>query len=98
MPQALLPLIPDGATEINDRVSVVRGDGQWTYFHGVSPVFSHPERDRRSFADTPPAVEEEAVVAAALHAFLKGGATQTGAQTGDGMTGWRRAARLEALR
>ena len=49
MPQALLPLIPDGATQINDRVSVVRGEGQWTYFHGVSPVFSHPEKDRRSF-------------------------------------------------
>lgn len=49
MPQALLPLIPDGATPINDRVSVVRQDGQCTYFHGVYPVFAHPENDRRSF-------------------------------------------------
>lgn len=49
MPQALLPLIPDGATQINDRVSVARQDGQWTYFHGVYPVFSHAEEDRRSF-------------------------------------------------
>ena len=49
MPQALLPLIPDGATSINDRISVVREDGEWTYFCGVAPVFRHPEKDRRSF-------------------------------------------------
>ncbi len=49
VPQALLPLIPDGATQVNELVSVVRCDGQWTYFHGVCPVFSHPEEDRRSF-------------------------------------------------
>jgi transposase len=49
VPQALLPLIPDGATQINDRVSVVRQNGEWTYFHGVFPVFSHSEKDRRSF-------------------------------------------------
>lgn len=49
MPQALLPLIPDGATEINSSVSVVRRDGHWTYFVGIVPVFYHPEDDRRSF-------------------------------------------------
>ena len=27
--QALLPLIPDGATQLNDRISVVRGNDGW---------------------------------------------------------------------
>lgn len=49
MPQAWLPLIPSGATEINDVVSVVREDGQWTYFCGVHPVFFHRQDDRKSF-------------------------------------------------
>ena len=49
MPQTLLPLIPDGATQINDVISVVRQDDQWTYFYGVQPVFSHRQDDRRSF-------------------------------------------------
>ena len=49
MPQTLLPLIPDGATHINDVISVVQDDDQWTYFYSVQPVFSHPPDDRRSF-------------------------------------------------
>ena len=49
MPQALLPLVPAGATSITDRISVFRGDGGWTYFCGVVPMFHHPESDRRSF-------------------------------------------------
>jgi hypothetical protein len=49
MPQALLPLVPDGATAINDFFSVVREAGQWTYFLGVRPVFQHAEEDQRSF-------------------------------------------------
>jgi hypothetical protein len=49
MPQALLPLVPDGATPLNDLFSVVRQDGQWTYFLGVRPVFQHDEGDQRSF-------------------------------------------------
>jgi len=49
MPQALLPMIPHGATRINDLISVVRQDQQWTYFCGVKPVFEHPPGDRQSF-------------------------------------------------
>ena len=49
MPQALLPLIPHGATPINDLISVVREGQKWTYFFGIQPVFQHPENDRRSF-------------------------------------------------
>lgn len=49
MPQTLLPLLPDGATRINDRISVVRQDGTWTYFCGVDPIFQHPEHETESF-------------------------------------------------
>jgi len=47
--QALLPLIPDGATAINETISVVREGGQWSYFCGIQPVFRHDETDRQSF-------------------------------------------------
>ncbi len=49
MPQALLPMIPAGATPINDLISVVREEKEWTYFCGVQPVFRHAEDDRQSF-------------------------------------------------
>lgn len=49
MPQALLPLIPSGATQLSDLISVFCQDGQWTYFCGVQPVFEHPDNDRQSF-------------------------------------------------
>ncbi|MCA9189849.1 MAG: hypothetical protein KDA99_29700, partial [Planctomycetales bacterium] len=49
MPQALLPIIADGATPINDRISVVKEGEEWTYFCGVQPVFVHPEGERASF-------------------------------------------------
>ena len=49
MPQLLLPLIPDGASQINDALSVVRENGVWTYFLGIWPMFQHDESDRRSF-------------------------------------------------
>ena len=49
MPQTLLPIIPHGATEINEIISVVRENRQWTYFYGLMPVFQHLENDRRSF-------------------------------------------------
>ena len=49
MPQALLPLIPAGASSVSDRISVVQEEGQWTYFCGVAPVYWHAEEDTRSF-------------------------------------------------
>ena len=49
IPQALLPLIADGATRINDLISVARENDQWIYFLGTWPVFQHAENDRRSF-------------------------------------------------
>jgi hypothetical protein len=44
-----LPLIPHGATRISDSFSVVRENGQWTYFCGVNPIFGHAENDHRAF-------------------------------------------------
>lgn len=49
MPQPLLPIIPHGATSINELISVVREEQRWTYFCGVQPVFQHPEKDQRSY-------------------------------------------------
>jgi transposase len=42
-------MIPDGATRINDLISVVQQDEHWVYFYGIQPVFQHPKDDRRSF-------------------------------------------------
>ena len=42
-------MIPDGATAINDMISVVQRDNRWSYFYGVAPVFEHPADDRQSF-------------------------------------------------
>jgi hypothetical protein len=49
VPQALLPLIPDGATQINDRISVIQKDGRWTYFCGIHPIFDHAADDHTTF-------------------------------------------------
>ncbi len=49
IPQELLPIIQSGASRISDWVSVTNVEGTWTYFCGVQPVFSHPEKDKRSF-------------------------------------------------
>ena len=47
--QALLPIIPGGATLINELINVVCEQKVWTYFCGVQPVFRHADDDRRSF-------------------------------------------------
>ncbi len=44
-----MPLIADGATRISDLFSVVRENGQWTYFFGAHPVCQHAENDRQAF-------------------------------------------------
>ncbi len=49
MPQMLLPLIPKGATEINNLVSVFHGETRWTYFVGTHPIYSHEAGDDRCF-------------------------------------------------
>ena len=49
MPQLLLPIFPDGVTEITPVLGLIKKDGQVTYFHGGLPVFTHDERDLSSF-------------------------------------------------
>jgi hypothetical protein len=47
--QLILPMIPPGATEINHRVCVHRGEERWTYFLGAHPIYSHGVGDQRMF-------------------------------------------------
>ena len=49
MPQLLLPIIPEGVTQISDMVSVHRGEKQWSYFVGLHPIYIHSSGDKRMF-------------------------------------------------
>ena len=49
MPQELLPIIPAGATEINDILAVISKNDIWSYYHGVQSIFEHPETDKNYF-------------------------------------------------
>jgi len=47
--QLILPLIPRGATEINNQVCVWRGEEEWTYLLGTHPIYLHKANDHRMF-------------------------------------------------
>ena len=47
--QTILPLVPEGATPINEILSVWRDDSRWTYFIGSYPIYSHACDDLRMF-------------------------------------------------
>lgn len=49
MPQTVLPIFPAESTPINDVLSFINREGTVFYFHGCMPVFSHGEKDLRSF-------------------------------------------------
>jgi hypothetical protein len=49
MYQAILPLIPEGASRINEVAAVFRDDKDWTYFSYHHPVYKHRAGDTRSF-------------------------------------------------
>ncbi len=49
MPQLMLPLIPAGATQINDLVSILREKNRCIYFLGMYPIYSHLVGDLRMF-------------------------------------------------
>jgi transposase len=49
MIQAVLPIFPPGANEINNQVGFQERDGRIYYFHGQFPVFSHEKSDINSF-------------------------------------------------
>ncbi|KAF0118882.1 MAG: hypothetical protein FD151_2097 [bacterium] len=45
----LLPIIPEGASQISNNLSVIQENDEWTYFHGCLPIFSHRVLDRNAF-------------------------------------------------
>lgn len=47
--QTILPMIPEGATPINDVVSVVQEKGMWRYYLGVWPMYCHEANDQDGF-------------------------------------------------
>jgi len=50
--QSLLPLIPAGATPINENVCVCRYESTWTYYVALLPVYSHDSNDDAHFRFT----------------------------------------------
>jgi hypothetical protein len=49
MPQAQLPLFPEGFTAINQEIGFQRREGKVYYFNGHLPVFVHEAGDLKSF-------------------------------------------------
>ena len=49
MPQIQLPLFPPGTTELTSHLAYACRDGRVTYFYGHLPVFTHEEKDIRTF-------------------------------------------------
>lgn len=49
MPQAQLPIFPNGVTPINTNLAFEKRDGSVTYFNGMMPVFCHDEDDLNTF-------------------------------------------------
>ena len=47
--QPMLPLIPEGASPVNEKVSVIREKKLVVYYVGMYPVYSHPENDHACF-------------------------------------------------
>ncbi len=45
----LLPLIPHGASEITNKLSVILENGKWIYMYCGLPIYSHKDSDKRSF-------------------------------------------------
>ena len=50
MPQAILPIFPDGVTHINSILAFHKNEaGQIVYFNGTMPLFTHDQNDKESF-------------------------------------------------
>jgi len=49
MPQLLLPFLSSDITYINGRVTVYQNEGEWTYFLGDYPIYSHRADDHSMF-------------------------------------------------
>ena len=49
MAQLQLPVFPAGVTQLSPDLGVSCRDGRVTYFYGTLPVFTHGEKDVKSF-------------------------------------------------
>ena len=49
MSQLQLPMFPAGVTEITNQLAFKKENGEIVYFNGHLPVFTHGEKDLRSF-------------------------------------------------
>jgi hypothetical protein len=49
MPQLQLPVFPAGVTQLSPDLGVSCCEGRVSYFYGTLPVFSHGEKDLKSF-------------------------------------------------
>ena len=49
MQQLMLPMLPEGATYINERLSVNCQDNEWVYFLSITPVYSHRADNKKLF-------------------------------------------------
>lgn len=49
MPQMQLPFFPEGATEINSHLAIIREGEQVSYIYGHLPIFTHNVEDISTF-------------------------------------------------
>ncbi len=49
MPQMQLPFFPEGATEINSHLAIIREGEQVSYIYGHLPIFRHNVQDNSAF-------------------------------------------------
>jgi hypothetical protein len=49
MPQVQMPIFPQGSAELTSDLAYQVRDGRVTYFYGHLPVFTHEEKDLRTF-------------------------------------------------
>lgn len=49
MPQVQMPIFPHGSAELTSDLAYQVRDGRVTYFYGHLPVFTHEEKDLRTF-------------------------------------------------
>ena len=49
MPQAQLPIFPEGVCQVTSDLAFEKRDGRVTYFNGTMPVFIHDEDDIATF-------------------------------------------------
>jgi len=47
--QTILPFIPVGATKINDILTVIRNEEEWSYYLGLYPIYKHTANDDKHF-------------------------------------------------